>query len=130
MDKRVHGKGIGTIVTLSGVMRGTTLFGLSGLARSLEARGVPAQDLTAKIFSPSGRDMLAGSGFINRLIEGGVEVPGVRYVAISTIHEESANPLSTTQFQGPNTQNIVLQDGCSKDRTDHTAIIYSPARWR
>lgn len=124
--KQVQGQGVGTIVTLAGVLRGTSMLGLSNAANGLENAGSSVNPAVGKIMGPGAADLLEHSDFMVKLREGGLEVPGVRYVAISTLFDEAATPLSNTQFSSGDHQNIVLQEGCVQDRSDHLGITFSP----
>ncbi|WPF66997.1 esterase/lipase family protein [Corynebacterium sp. 22KM0430] len=124
--KNVGGQGVGTVVTLAGVLRGTSMLGLSTVATGLNNAGSSVDPAIDAIMGPGARDLLEHSDFMVNLREGGIEVPGVRYVAISTLFDEAATPLSHTQFSGGDYRNILLQEGCVQDRSDHLGITFSP----
>lgn len=124
--KNAGGQGVGTVVTLAGVLRGTSMLGLSTLATGLDNAGSSPHPAIDKIMGPGADDLLEHSDFMVNLREGGLEVPGVRYVAISTLFDEASTPLSHSQFSGGDHQNIVLQEGCVQDRSDHLGITFSP----
>ncbi|WP_227659052.1 MULTISPECIES: triacylglycerol lipase [unclassified Corynebacterium] len=124
--KNVGGKGVGTVVTLAGVLRGTSMLGLSTVVNGLNNAGSSVDSVIDKVVGPGARDLLEHSEFMVGLREGGIEVPGVRYVAISTLFDEAATPLSHSQFSGGDHRNIVLQEGCVQDRSDHLGITFSP----
>jgi triacylglycerol lipase len=64
--------------------------------------------------------MGAGSAFINKLRAGGVAVPGVNYVNIMTKYDELVAPY--TSGSEPGMTNIVLQDYCKQDFTEHFEV--------
>ncbi len=122
--KQVGASGVGTVVSIDGVLHGTTMGGLSHLVDQSRAAGVPTDALISATLGPAGNDLLKGSEFMQRMNEGGLEVPGVRYVAISTLYDESATPLEATQFNAGDYQNLVIQDGCPSDKVDHLGTPY------
>lgn len=124
--KQVHGEGVGTIVSIAGVLHGTTLLGTSYGLNKLNAIGGMGDLATALIASPSVRDLLPHSEFNEWLQEGGIEVPGVNYVSISTRFDEAVTPTSASQYTAPGARNHVLQDGCSLDASEHLGITFSP----
>src|SRR5699024_11093848 len=73
--------------------------------------------------------MIAGSEFITRMHEGGSPyVPGIEYTNISTRHDEFVRPYTSGQLEGGpehTVTNIVVQDGCTSDYSDHLAICGS-----
>ncbi|NLG46918.1 alpha/beta fold hydrolase [Gordonia sp. (in: high G+C Gram-positive bacteria)] len=74
--------------------------------------------------------MMAGSHFLEKLNFGGSPyVQGIEYTNISTAHDELVRPYTSGQVVGlpdDNVTNIVLQDGCAKDFSDHLGICGSP----
>jgi len=67
-----------------------------------------------------------GSDFMATLNAGGDTVPGPRYVVIESRYDEVVTPYSTAFLHGPNVQNILLQDQCPTDFSEHIGIIYDP----
>ena len=65
-------------------------------------------------------EMVAGSAFMSKLSAGGVEVPGVSYTNIVTEHDELVVPY--TSGIEPGMHNVVLQNGCPADLSDHAEI--------
>lgn len=74
--------------------------------------------------------MMVGSHFIDKMNSGGTPyVEGIEYTNISTEHDELVRPYTSGQVpggDGMDVTNIVLQDGCSKDLSDHLGICGSP----
>ena len=64
--------------------------------------------------------MDAGSPFIAQMRDGGVAVPGVNYVNIVTKYDELVRPYTSGIEEGMT--NIVLQDHCRIDRSEHFQI--------
>jgi hypothetical protein len=53
-------------------------------------------------------------------------VPGIVYTNIMTRHDGIVEPWTDGFVPGPATTNIVLQDTCGLDRSDHLSIVSSP----
>lgn len=70
-------------------------------------------------------EMLQGSKFIDRMRAGGVYVPGIEYTNIVTRYDELVVPYTSGLESGPDTTNIVVQDGCEQDYSDHVAVAGS-----
>ncbi|MBZ8177364.1 alpha/beta fold hydrolase [Corynebacterium poyangense] len=122
-----HGsEAVGTVVSIAGVLRGTSLFGLSNLHKELVEAGVPITTAVDGILGPIGNDLLEGSDFMMRLKDGGIEAKGVHYVAISSLMDEAATPLGNSQYNSGDYRNIVLQEGCPGDLAAHLGMPYDP----
>ncbi|GAA4794850.1 alpha/beta fold hydrolase [Streptomyces sanyensis] len=108
---------VNALVGLAPNNHGTTLLGLTRLlpyfpgASDLLDRHAPA--LTAQV---------AGSDFLTRLNAGGDTVPGVRYTVIATRYDQVVTPYRTQFLSGPNVRNVLLQDLCPLDFSEHVAI--------
>ena len=50
--------------------------------------------------------------------------PNVHYVVIETEYDEVVTPYTNAFLSGPNVQDILLQDQCSQDHSDHISIPY------
>ncbi|MCF8570840.1 lipase family protein [Gordonia sp. HY002] len=74
--------------------------------------------------------MMDGSSFIQKMnADGGPYLPGIEYTNISTVHDELVRPFTSGQVPGRDgtaVHNIVLQNGCVKDLSDHLGICGSP----
>ncbi|NNH73429.1 lipase [Nocardia uniformis] len=68
--------------------------------------------------------MLGGSEFVNALNADGVYEPSVTYTNLATTYDEAVFP-SVAFAPGPNATNILVQDGCPTDFSDHMAIAGS-----
>jgi triacylglycerol lipase len=100
-------------ISLAPLWHGT---GASPADSSSEAFGTDPLDL----FGPALGQMAAGSSFINEMRAGGVAVAGIDYVNIVTRYDELVRPY--TSGIEPGMTNIVLQDQCSLDFTEHFEI--------
>ena len=77
----------------------------------------------------SAPQMMAGSDFISKInADGGPYLPGIDYINISTKYDEFVVPYSSGQLPGGDDRsvtNIVVQEKCSHDYSDHLAICGS-----
>ncbi|MGQ4365655.1 esterase/lipase family protein [Streptomyces sp. SAS_272] len=96
---------------------GTTLSGLTRLLPYFPG----AEDLLSAA-TPGLADQIVGSDFLTELNEGGDTVPGVRYTVIATRHDEVVTPWRTQFLSGSNVRNVLLQDLCPLDLSEHLAI--------
>jgi triacylglycerol lipase len=78
----------------------------------------------SSLFAPSLNEMATGSTFMTKMRKGGVLVPGIRYTNIVTTHDELVTPY--TSGIAPGMTNIVLQQQCSLDYTEHFEIAADP----
>jgi triacylglycerol esterase/lipase EstA (alpha/beta hydrolase family) len=111
------------LVGLSPSNYGTTVEGLAALVTAVGSlTGLSPSVLGA----PSIDQQLQGSSFLTALNAGGDTVPGVRYVVIETRYDEVVTPYTNAFLTGPGAQNILLQDQCPTDYTEHLGILYDP----
>jgi triacylglycerol esterase/lipase EstA (alpha/beta hydrolase family) len=105
------------LIGLAPSNHGTTLFGLNNLPGVTE--------LTTLALGPSVADQQHDSPFIARLNAGGDTVPGVTYTVIATRFDEVVTPPESSFLDGPGVTNIMLQDHCVLDWSDHLAISFN-----
>ncbi|MFB6980686.1 esterase/lipase family protein [Streptomyces scopuliridis] len=108
---------VNALVGLAPSNRGTTLLGLTGLLKYFPG----AEDLLNEK-TPALADQMAGSPFLAKLNAGGDTVPGVRYTVIATRYDEVVTPYRSQFLTGPGVRNVLLQDLCSVDFSEHVAI--------
>jgi len=96
---------------------GTTLSGLTRLLPYFPG----AEDLISAA-TPGLADQIVGSDFLTELNKGGDTVPGVRYTVIATRNDEVVTPWRTQFLSGSNVRNVLLQDLCPLDLSEHLAI--------
>lgn len=117
---------IGKLIGLAPSNHGTELFGLLTLVHQIP----PARDVVGLPF-PSFNDQTAGSKFITDLNAGGETVPGIDYTVIETRNDEVVTPYRSAFLKpAPNVHNVLLQDVCGRDQTDHIGISYDPIAQR
>ncbi|OJY39963.1 lipase [Pseudonocardia sp. 73-21] len=68
---------------------------------------------------------VAGSPYVKRMNAqpGGPAVPGVTYTTVMTRYDELVVPYTSGRLDALNATNIVVQDGCGVDLSDHLSII-------
>ena len=71
-------------------------------------------------------DQMTGSEFLAELNEGGDTVPGVAYTVIQTQYDRVVTPYESAFLAGPAVTNILLQDQCVLDFSDHANVAYDP----
>ncbi|WP_372405927.1 esterase/lipase family protein [Streptomyces luteireticuli] len=96
---------------------GSTASGLATLGRM-----VPGVGKAMSIAVPGVEDQMVGSAFLKKLNSKPDTVPGVKYTVISTKYDEIATPWQTQRLSGPNVRNVLVQDLCKLDVSEHVAI--------
>ncbi len=96
---------------------GATASGLGTLARK-----VPGVSKVLSLSLPGLEDQIVGSAFMKKLNSKPDTVPGVAYTVISTKYDEIATPYKSQQLSGPNVRNVVVQDLCRLDVSEHIAL--------
>jgi triacylglycerol lipase len=73
------------------------------------------------------REFLHGSPFLKKLArDGGPAVDGVTYTTIMTTHDEAVVPYTSGRLHGDDVTNIVLQDHCPQDLSEHVGVAFDP----
>ncbi|MET7365164.1 alpha/beta fold hydrolase [Streptomyces sp. NPDC005566] len=108
---------VNALVGIAPDNHGTTLLGLTKLLPYF-----PGIEDLLTMNTPGLADQVAGSAFITKLNAGGDTVPGVRYTVIATRYDEVVTPYRTQYLSGPNVRNVLLQNLCALDLSEHVAI--------
>ncbi|MCP3822547.1 alpha/beta fold hydrolase [Streptomyces sp. A3M-1-3] len=108
---------VNALVGLAPDNHGTTLLGLTKLLPYFPG----AEDLLSSA-TPGLADQVAGSAFLTKLNDGGDTVPGVRYTVIATKYDQVVTPYRSQYLDGPGVRNVLLQDLCPVDISEHVAI--------
>ncbi|WP_327269969.1 lipase family protein [Streptomyces sp. NBC_01218] len=108
---------VNALVALAPDNHGTTLLGLTNLLPYFPGA---ASLLTAA--TPGLADQVAGSPFVTKLNSVPDTVAGVHYTVISTRYDEVVTPYRTQYLSGANVRNVLLQDLCAVDVSEHVAI--------
>jgi len=112
-------------VGLAPLYHGSTLDGLVPVA-SLLGQLVPGAPQTVAGICGSCPESVPGSAFLNALDADASAVPGPTYTNIVTRYDEVVTPYTSGFLNGPNVTNIVLQDQCGLDFSDHIALAADP----
>ncbi|MER7398588.1 alpha/beta fold hydrolase [Streptomyces sp. NPDC000151] len=104
---------------------GTTGNGIAALMKQY-----PATIELTNLAVPACTEQHKGSPFMNKLNDGADTVDGVRYTVIATKYDEVVTPYTSCWLKGPNVRNVLLQDLCVADLSEHNAIVYSPYAMR
>ncbi len=113
---------VGTFIGLSPSNHGTTLSGLTTLGNQLGILGVA--NAVLGVTTPALVQQEVGSSFQTSLFAGGDTVAGPRYTVIATTHDEVVTPYSNGFLNGPNVENITIQNQCPNDPVGHVGISY------
>jgi pimeloyl-ACP methyl ester carboxylesterase len=97
-----------------------------GLAPSSHGTTTPLAPVVAGLGCPACAEQQAGSAFMAKLNAGAQAPPPPSYTVISTTHDEVVTPYTSQALSGSTVTNIVLQDRCPEDITDHVGMIYDP----
>ncbi|MER6069223.1 alpha/beta fold hydrolase [Streptomyces sp. NPDC001817] len=108
---------VNALVGLAPDNHGASLSGLTNLLPYFPG----ASDLI-KATTPGLADQIPGSDFLTRLNTGGDTVPGVHYTVIATKYDEVATPWQSDYLSGSDVHNVLLQDLCPLDLSEHVAI--------
>ncbi|MFD9433685.1 esterase/lipase family protein [Streptomyces sp. NPDC060002] len=108
---------VNALVGIAPDNHGTTLSGLANLLPYFPG----AEDLLSAA-TPGLADQVAGSAFLTKLNAGGDTVAGVRYTVIATKYDEVVTPWRTQYLSGSDVHNVLLQDLCPVDLSEHLAI--------
>jgi triacylglycerol esterase/lipase EstA (alpha/beta hydrolase family) len=112
------------LVGIAPVYHGTTLYGLASVASQL-AEALPGGAQAVGQFCGSCQQFLPGSAFLQKLDVRAV-VPGVTFTNIVTRFDELVVPYTSGLLTGPTVTNIVLQDQCGLDLSDHLWLAADP----
>ncbi|MEU1182016.1 alpha/beta fold hydrolase [Streptomyces sp. NPDC005820] len=108
---------VNALVGLAPDNHGATLSGLTNLLPYFPG----AEDLISAA-TPGLADQIPGSAFLAKLNAGGDTVPGVHYTVVATKYDEVATPWRSQYLSGPDVRNVLLQDLCPLDLSEHVAI--------
>ena len=113
-------------VALTPLWRGTNLGGTATLRDALAPLGLsqPVVELVAS-FCTACTQSLPGSAYIEDLNSDGEAIPGVKHTNIVTKTDEFVTPYTSGIMRDGGT-NIVLQDVCPTDLSEHLLVAFDP----
>jgi pimeloyl-ACP methyl ester carboxylesterase len=98
-----------------------------GLAPSSHGTTSPLAGPAGGFGCPACADQVAGSPFMRKVNEPPPEAPGPAwYTVVTTTHDEVVTPYRSQALAGDHATNVILQDKCPADPTEHVGIIYDP----
>jgi triacylglycerol esterase/lipase EstA (alpha/beta hydrolase family) len=106
-----------TLVGIAPTNHGGTASGIFTLAQQ-----IPGATQVVGTACPACVEQFVGSAFNQRLDAGGDTVPGVRYTTIVSRDDEVVTPYTNQFLAGPNVRNVVVQDLCPLDVSDHVLV--------
>ena len=126
MEKRGGARFVRRFVALTPLWRGTEIGGTAYLRDVAEPFGLagPIVDTVAQLCA-SCPQFLRGSDFLNTLNRDGEKIPGVVHTNIATATDELVVPY-TSGLMNDGGKNIVLQDVCPTDLSEHAAVAFDP----
>ena len=99
-----------------------------GTTAAFTASPIAVQVLTS--ICPACLQQVTGSAFLNALNAKGDTVPGVQYTVIESRYDDVITPYTNAFLKGEGAKNIIVQDSCNLDFTDHVGITYDPITLR
>jgi triacylglycerol esterase/lipase EstA (alpha/beta hydrolase family) len=118
---------VDTVVGLAPTTHGGTMSGLVSLPAPF---GPLATDAIA-VDCAAVYDQVPTAAVVHQLNTGPVAVAGVHYTVIETRYEEVVTPAPQAAFiDEPGVHNIVVQDYCPTDTSDHVNLAYSVTAWQ
>jgi triacylglycerol lipase len=117
-------------VAIAPLYHGTTLYGLSAGINALDTY-FPSVGAAIGSAVTNGcgscQEFLKGSSFLTNLYSDGVfAVPGVTYTTIMTRYDELVIPYTSGELNSPDATNIVVQDQCALDFSEHATLAWDP----
>jgi triacylglycerol esterase/lipase EstA (alpha/beta hydrolase family) len=122
------GASIDRYVGITPLWHGTDVLGLATMEQYGRGPGL-SPPIVAGVAEVCGScpEFLAGSPFIEKLNSGsGPVVPGVTYTNLMTRYDEAVVPYTSGQLNAPGVTNVVVQDQCPDDLSEHGAMAYDP----
>jgi triacylglycerol lipase len=119
------------MVGLAPAVHGTALTGPAIVDELLSAIGAsPAEAALVSPVCASCLDFQPTSDFMQRLDANGVAVPGVIYTQVMTRYDELILPYTSGIVIASNSTNIIVQDQCPLDFSDHLELGSDPVAAR
>ncbi|UGT39304.1 alpha/beta fold hydrolase [Nocardia yamanashiensis] len=113
-------------IALAAPLHGSTVSGIAELQPLLESTSLGAQ-----LVEQCGPCQLSpGKTFLDILNPDPALAPDIRFTTVVTRYDEIATPWPTGQLSGPNVTNVILQDLCATDFTEHYELTADPVAVR
>ncbi len=126
LERRGGVADVDDFVALTPLWRGTNLAGAAFLRDFAGPLGLggPIINLVAT-FCGSCPQFLTGSAYLNDLNADGEAIPGIKHTNIITRYDELVQPYTSGIMRDGGT-NIVVQDVCPLDVSEHVAVAFDP----
>ncbi len=92
--------------------------------------GPVGYDIFKALFPPAFAQQAQYSDLVRKVYGNGDTKPGPHYTTIVTKYDEIATPFTNGFLEGDNVTNILLQDDCPVDLSEHLSINFSERTWR
>jgi pimeloyl-ACP methyl ester carboxylesterase len=117
-------------VAITPLYQGTTLDGVGAFLKAFETY-FPSEAAPVEAAMASGcgscQEFLNGSPFLQHLYaDGNYAVPGIDYTTIMTRYDELVSPYTSGELHASNATNIVVQDQCPLDFSEHATMAFDP----
>ncbi|MFI1912482.1 esterase/lipase family protein [Nocardia sp. NPDC020380] len=118
------------VITYGATNHGTTLSGLGNLLGAFKGTlGLDLNNPTENLIGHAGIQQLVGSPVLTALNAGGDTMPGIDYTIVGDQYDEVSTPYTATYLTagpGATVHDVLLQDGCALDTSDHNSMVFSP----
>ncbi|MBA4023796.1 MAG: lipase [Gordonia sp.] len=113
-------------ISLAPLWNGTNVAAAGELTAYAKALGIDQlQQDTIGMLCGACLQMAKGSDMMKRLQAGGILDPDITYTNIMTRFDELIVPYTSGSLRAANSTNIVVQDGCSQDYSEHAGVAGS-----
>lgn len=113
-------------ISLAPLWNGTNVAAAGEIAAYAKALGIDQiQQQTIGAICAACLQMTKGSDMLKKLQRDGLYEPDITYTNIMTRFDELVVPYTSGELRAENATNIVVQDGCSQDYSEHTGIAGS-----
>jgi triacylglycerol esterase/lipase EstA (alpha/beta hydrolase family) len=117
---------VGKYISLAPLWNGTNVAAAGELTAYSKALGIDEiQQQTIGAMCAACLQMAKGSDLMKKLQSDGLYEPEITYTNIMTRFDELIVPYTSGELRAENATNIVVQDGCSQDYSEHLAIAGS-----
>jgi pimeloyl-ACP methyl ester carboxylesterase len=99
---------------------------LTPLWRGSTVNGLGSQAAWTKPYCGSCSEFVTGSDYLNDVNSDGEGIPGVRITSLITRNDELVTPYTSGINSDPSATNIILQDVCAADPSEHGAMAFDP----
>lgn len=110
---------VGRMIGIEPASQGVSVYGVALLPRL-----IPGGTALEGVVCAACVDFTAGSSFMREVAAGGYTRPGVTYTTIISRTDGLIQPAEARLPAAPNVTNIVTQDVCGLDFTDHVNAVY------